>query len=392
MNAQPPKSSRMPSHPPLKPKNNGRPCPGTIELQYSSKQPISSQGNGVTSSWPQRSWDKARTPGRRKLTQLPNSSIFFASTWNTRMRCMRNSPPWTPRGYGIVSSIGRWKVLFLPLHRSISPRLEGIWLLRLHYWEMLSCGNLLRVLCCPITLCIRFLKKLDCPREWFNLLPTAQDQVESICNTVFSHRDFAGLHYTGSTGVFKKLWKDIANNVDVYRSYPRIVGETGGKDFHLYHSSADVRNGVVQALRGAFEYQGQKCSALSRAYIARSLWEEKGFKKLLLEEVAKIKVGNPLEWGNFMGPVMLPSWWSILIQTQRIFWEGKQVSWTCQGWWIRNYSWRQRFLMFGFLIVADGSEGYFVHPTVVVTKDPKSKLMIEEIFAPILTVCTMPRF
>ena len=143
------------------------------------------------------------------------------------------------------------------------------------------------------------------PKGVIQFLPTAHDQVESICDTIFSHRDFGGLHYTGSTAVFKKLWKDIANNVDIHRSYPRVVGETGGKDFHVYHPSADVRNGVIQALRGAFEYQGQKCSALSRAYVARSLWEEKGFKKLLLEEVRKIKVGNPIEWENFMGPLML---------------------------------------------------------------------------------------
>jgi 1-pyrroline-5-carboxylate dehydrogenase len=100
------------------------------------------------------------------------------------------------------------------------------------------------------------------------------------------------------------LWKDIANNIDVHRSYPRVVGETGGKDFHVYHPSADVKNGVINAVRGAFEYQGQKCSALSRAYVARSLWEKRGFKKSLLEEVKKIKIGNPVEWGNFLGPLM----------------------------------------------------------------------------------------
>ena len=151
------------------------------------------------------------------------------------------------------------------------------------------------------------------PKGVIQFLPTAHDQVESICDTIFGHRDFGGLHYTGSTAVFKKLWKDIANNVDIHRSYPRVVGETGGKDFHVYHPSADVRNGVIQALRAAFEYQGQKCSALSRAYVARSLWEEKGFKKLLLEEVQKIKVGNPVEWENFMGPMMLLALGSLLI-------------------------------------------------------------------------------
>lgn len=151
----------------------------------------------------------------------------------------------------------------------------------------------------------KVLEEAGLPKGVIQFLPASSDQVESICDTVFRHRDFAGLHYTGSTAVFKKLWKDIANKIDIHRSYPRVVGETGGKDFHLYHSSADVTNGVVQAVRGAFEYQGQKCSACSRMYIARSNWEQKGFKTLLLEEVGKIKVGNPAEWENFMGPVML---------------------------------------------------------------------------------------
>jgi 1-pyrroline-5-carboxylate dehydrogenase len=150
----------------------------------------------------------------------------------------------------------------------------------------------------------KVLEEAGLPKGVIQFIPAAQDQVEGICDSIFAHRDFAGLHYTGSTAVFKKLWKDIANNIDVHRSYPRVVGETGGKDFHVYHPSADVKNGVINAVRGAFEYQGQKCSALSRAYVARSLWEKRGFKKLLLEEVKKIKVGNPVEWGNFVGPLM----------------------------------------------------------------------------------------
>jgi len=139
------------------------------------------------------------------------------------------------------------------------------------------------------------------------------------------HRSFAALHFTGSTFVFKKLWKDIAMNLDKYKGYPRIVGETGGKNFHLVHKSADVRNAVVQTVRGAFEYQGrccylvglvfhllynisspllgQKCSALSRLYVSSSIWNN-GFKDQLLVEVAKIQVGPPSDWSNFMGPVM----------------------------------------------------------------------------------------
>jgi 1-pyrroline-5-carboxylate dehydrogenase len=150
----------------------------------------------------------------------------------------------------------------------------------------------------------KVLQEAGLPSGVIQFLPTGPDDVENICNTTFSHRDFAGLHYTGSTFVFKKLWKDISGHIETYRSYPRIVGETGGKDFHLYHRSADVINGVTQAVRGAFEYQGQKCSALSRAYVPKSLWEGGGFKTLLLQEVGKIKVGNPVEWANFMGPLM----------------------------------------------------------------------------------------
>ena len=235
----------------------------------------------------------------------------------------------------------------------------------------------------------KILEEAGLPAGVIQFIPTVQDQVEGICDSIFSHRDFAGLHYTGSTAVFKKLWKDIANNVDIHRSYPRIVGETGGKDFHVYHPSADVKNGVINAVRGAFEYQGQKCSALSRAYVARSLWEKKGFKKLLVEEVKKIKVGNPVEWGNFMGPVMFVPYQaaSLIVVIRDPLIRFASILRLQRGM-------DMRLLLAGevacptriFLIVVDDSEGYFVWPTVVVSKDPKSQLMIEEIFGPILTV------
>ncbi|KAG8926181.1 1-pyrroline-5-carboxylate dehydrogenase [Tulasnella sp. 418] len=118
-----------------------------------------------------------------------------------------------------------------------------------------------------------------------------------------SHPEFAALHFTGSTFVFKKLWKDIAANLDKYRGYPRIVGETGGKNFHLIHPSADVTNAVTQSVRAAFEYQGQKCSALSRLYVPSSLWNA-GFKDQLLQRISSITVGSPEDFKHFMGPVM----------------------------------------------------------------------------------------
>ena len=126
---------------------------------------------------------------------------------------------------------------------------------------------------------------------------------EEVVGQALASPDFAALHFTGSTFVFKKLWKDIAANLDVYKSYPRIVGETGGKNFHLVHSSAEIKNAVMQTVRGAFEYQGQKCSALSRLYVSSTVWNA-GFKEQLLAEVAKLKVGPVTDFTNFIGPVM----------------------------------------------------------------------------------------
>ncbi|KAF5322338.1 hypothetical protein D9619_000232 [Psilocybe cf. subviscida] len=191
---------------------------------------------------------------------------------------------------------------------------------------------------------------------------------EVVAQTI-AHPAFAALHFTGSTFVFRKLWKDIAANLDAYRSYPRIVGETGGKNFHIIHKSAEVRNAVLQSVRGAFEYQGQKCSATSRVYVAKSVWEQGGFKEQLLEEVAKLKVGPCNEWDNFLGPVMLcsgkPSFDRILSYIHQAKSAGGEVLIGGSG---------------------DDSKGYFVQPTVILTTDPKSVTMTEEIFGPVLTV------
>ncbi|KAJ3753065.1 delta-1-pyrroline-5-carboxylate dehydrogenase [Lentinula raphanica] len=179
------------------------------------------------------------------------------------------------------------------------------------------------------------------------------------------HKSFAALNFTGSTFVFKKLWKDIAVNLDKYKGYPRIVGETGGKNFHVVHQSAEVRNAVIQAVRGAFEYQGQKCSALSRLYVSSSVWTG-GFKDLLLSEISKIKVGSPLDWGNFMGPVIgRPAFDKITSYIQKAKDAGAEI------------------LVGG---TGDNSKGYFIQPTVILTKDPHMVTMVEEIFGPVLTV------
>ncbi|KAJ8588936.1 delta-1-pyrroline-5-carboxylate dehydrogenase 1 [Rhizopogon salebrosus TDB-379] len=180
-----------------------------------------------------------------------------------------------------------------------------------------------------------------------------------------SHPSFAALHFTGSTFIFKKLWKDIAANLDNYKGYPRIVGETGGKNFHVVHKSADMRNAALQTIRGGFEYQGQKCSALSRLYVSSSLWSS-GFKQTLLSEAAKITVGPPSDFSNFMGPVIgRPAYDKIIGYIQKAKDAGGEI------------------LIGG---VGDDSKGYFVQPTIILTNDPHSITMEEEIFGPVITV------
>ena len=182
---------------------------------------------------------------------------------------------------------------------------------------------------------------------------------------VFNHPDFAGLHFTGSTGVFKHLWKTIGQNIDLYRSYPRIVGETGGKDFVIAHKSANAKALATGLIRGAFEFQGQKCSAASRAYIPSNLWDE--VKAYLLADIAEIKTGSPEDFTNFVNAVI----------DERAFDK------------IAGYIEDARKTQ-GVEIIAGGkydkSVGYFIEPTIVVTQDPLSRTMVEEIFGPVLTI------
>ncbi|KIM25497.1 hypothetical protein M408DRAFT_26055 [Serendipita vermifera MAFF 305830] len=188
---------------------------------------------------------------------------------------------------------------------------------------------------------------------------------EVVVQEALKDREFAALHFTGSTAIFRMLWKQIGEGVGEgrYRSYPRIVGETGGKNFHFVHRSADIKNAVQQAVRGAFEYQGQKCSALSRLYVPASIWPQ--FKEQLLAETAKIKVGPSEKWDNFMGPVIgKPGFDKIMGYIAKAKEEGGEV--LCGG-------------------SGDDSKGYFIQPTIIQTKDPKSVTMREEIFGPVIT-------
>lgn len=188
-------------------------------------------------------------------------------------------------------------------------------------------------------------------------------------DVVFKHRDFAGLHFTGSTGVFKSLWKEIGSNLDMYRTYPRIVGETGGKDFIVAHKTANPAEVATGILRGAFEFQGQKCSAASRAYIADNIWEE--VKAQVVAEVKTMKMGSPADFSNFINAVI----------DKRAF---DKISGYID--FIKTQDDAEIIAGGGY----DGSKGYFVEPTVVVTTNPKFKTMCEEIFGPVITIFVYP--
>ncbi|UKZ46703.1 hypothetical protein TrVGV298_000910 [Trichoderma virens] len=187
-----------------------------------------------------------------------------------------------------------------------------------------------------------------------------------ITKTVLEHKEFAALHYTGSTAVFRKLYGAIGEGVAEgrYRSYPRIVGETGGKNFHLIHPSADIENAAIQTVRGAFEYQGQKCSATSRIYVAKSVWPE--FKERLVAETKKLTQGVPWDHSNFMGPVIHEASFKKLSGAIDEAKSDKDLE-----------------LVFGGTY--DSSKGYFVQPTIYQAISPSHKFLSTEFFGPILT-------
>ncbi len=184
-------------------------------------------------------------------------------------------------------------------------------------------------------------------------------------DVVFSHREFAGIHYTGSTEVLGTIWKTIGDNLQVYRSYPRIVGETGGKDFIIAHASARPAQVATALSRGAFEYQGQKCSAASRAYISRSIWEE--VKKHMLGQIGTFRTGGPEDFGNFITAVIDKPAFDKLTRVIDKVKKDDEVEIIAGG----NY---------------DSSKGYFIEPTVILTSDPCYFTMIHELFGPILSI------
>ena len=200
-----------------------------------------------------------------------------------------------------------------------------------------------------------------------NVIQFLPGDAEEVTRIVLGHREFASLHYTGSTAVFRSLYGTIAENIanGKYRGYPRIVAETGGKNYHIIHPTADIHNAVVNTVRGAFEYQGQKCSATSRAYVPESQWPE--FKKSLISQTKALKVGPPTEFGNFIGPVIHEASFNKLSKVIEDAKTDDELDLLAGG-------------------TYDNSIGYFIHPTIYQTSNPHHPLLSTELFGPILTV------
>ncbi|WP_303317070.1 L-glutamate gamma-semialdehyde dehydrogenase [Flavivirga abyssicola] len=186
-----------------------------------------------------------------------------------------------------------------------------------------------------------------------------------ITNTVMASPDFSGLHFTGSTFIFKELWKQIGNNIHNYKTYPRIVGETGGKDFIVAHKSAKAKQVATAIVRGAFEFQGQKCSAASRAYIPQSLWGD--VKNMVIEDVKSFKMGSPEDMSNFITAVIHEGSFDKLA---KYIDQAKADS-------------DAEIIVGGHY---DKSKGYFIEPTVIVTTNPKYTTMCTELFGPVITI------
>ncbi len=213
---------------------------------------------------------------------------------------------------------------------------------------------------------MRILKEAGLPDGVINIVYTDGPTVGDIC---FKHPDFAGVHFTGSTGVFNHMWKQIGENIPRYKSYPRIVGETGGKDFVMVHPSADVDTVVTALARGAFEYQGQKCSAASRAYLPSNL--AVAVKAKLVKAVQSMKMGSVEDFSNFVNAVIDEKSFNNISKYIAAVKKDKQA----------------KILVGGNL---NKSKGWFVEPTVIDTKNAKSLTMCEEIFGPVLTIYTYP--
>ena len=209
---------------------------------------------------------------------------------------------------------------------------------------------------------MRLFQEAGVPDGVINFIPGTGSEIGPI---IMKSPDLAGIHYTGSTATFRDMWQTVGNNIKNYKSYPRIVGETGGKDFIFVHKDSRVEEVGTAIIRGAFEYQGQKCSAASRAYIPHSLWA--GLKDFILEEMKTVKMGDVEDFSNFINAVIDKAAFSKITEYIEFIKDNNEAEIVCGG----NY---------------DSSKGYFIEPTIAVTTNPHFRTMEEEVFGPVLTV------
>jgi len=214
----------------------------------------------------------------------------------------------------------------------------------------------------PCYYIMKMLEEAGLPAGVINFIPGSGGKVG---NPVLSNSNLAGVHFTGSTATFHHIWKTIGKNIDKYKTYPRIVGETGGKDFCLAHDSVDIDELSTAMIRGAFEFQGQKCSAMSRAYIPTTIWDD--LKNKYLSELETVKVGSPRDFTNFMNAVIDKPAFDSITSYINYAKESDDAEIISGG-------------------TYDDSKGYFIQPTTILTTDPHFKTMEEEIFGPVLTI------
>jgi 1-pyrroline-5-carboxylate dehydrogenase len=213
---------------------------------------------------------------------------------------------------------------------------------------------------------MRLFEAAGLPPGVINFVP---GDAATVSDVTLRHRDLAGIHFTGSTGVFQGMWRNVGANIANYKSYPRLVGETGGKDFILAHASADVDAVITAIIRGGFEYQGQKCSAASRVYVPDTMWA--GMRDRLVATINDIKVGDVADFSNFMGAVIDAKAFRKISGYMDAARRSSEASILAGG-------------------TGDDSIGYFIRPTLIVTKDPAYSTMCEEIFGPVVTVYAYP--
>jgi 1-pyrroline-5-carboxylate dehydrogenase len=257
---------------------------------------------------------------------------------------------------GFVFAISPFNFASIAGNLSTSPALMG----NAVVWKPASSAVL------PAYYIMKVLEEAGMPPGVINMIPGPGSEIGP---PVLRHTDLGGVHFTGSTYVFSTIWLEIGSDIRKYFSYPRIVGETGGKDFIFAHASSDIDVLAAATIRGAFEYQGQKCSAASRMYVPDNIWPQ--LKQQMLDEIATIGVGDICDFGNYMGAVIDPAAYKTITEYIDFAKNDPNMEILCGG-------------------TYDDSKGYFIQPTVVLSKDPRSKLMVEEIFGPVLTLHVYP--